>query len=81
MVYEVRERDILVSCDRQKLDLNRIHAFLTRSYWAEGVARETVERSIEHSISFGVYCDGEHAGFGRVISNRASYAYLADVYI
>ena len=81
MVYEVRERDILVSCDRQKLDLNRIHAFLTRSYWTEGVSRETVERSIEHSISFGVYCDGEHAGFGRVISDRASYAYLADVYI
>ena len=81
MAYEVREGDILVSCDRQKLDVNRIHAFLTRSYWAEGVSRETVERSIEHSIPFGLYCDGEQAGFARVISDQASYAYLADVYV
>jgi len=81
MAYEVREGDTLVSCDRAKLDVDRIHAFLTRSYWAEGVSREAVERSIENSIPFGVYCDGEHVGFARVISDRASYAYLADVYI
>jgi GNAT superfamily N-acetyltransferase len=81
MVYEVREGDILVSCDRSKLDIDRIHAFLTASYWAEGVSRETVARSIENSIPFGVYCDGEQAGFARVISDCASYAYLADVYI
>ncbi len=61
--------------------MKRIHAFLTHSYWAEGVSRETLERSIEHSIPFGVFCDGEQAGFARVISDRASYAYLADVYI
>ena len=81
MVYEVREGDILVSCDGRKLDLDRVHAFLTASYWAEGVSRKTVERSIENSIPFGVYCDGEQAGFARVISDLASYAYLADVYI
>jgi len=81
MVYEVREGEVLVSCDRSKLDLNRIHAFLTRSYWSEGVSRETVERSIENSIPFGVLCGGEQVGFARVISDRASYAYLADVYI
>jgi len=77
----VREGEVLVSCDRSKLDLNRIHAFLTRSYWSEGVSRETVERSIENSIPFGVLCGGEQVGFARVISDRASYAYLADVYI
>ena len=81
MVYEAREGDTLVSCDRRKLDLKRIHAFLTRSYWSEGVSRELVERSIEHSIPFGVYAGGEQVGFARVISDRASYAYLADVYI
>jgi len=81
MCYEVREADILVSCDPQMLDVDRIHAFLTRSYWAEGVSRETVVRSIENSIPFGLYIDGEQVGFARVISDRASYAYLADVYV
>lgn len=79
--YEVREGDTLVSCDPDKLDLDRIHAFLTGSYWAEGVSRETVARSIEHSIPFGLYLSGEQVGFARVISDRASYAYLADVYV
>jgi len=81
MVYEVCEGDVLVSCDPQRLDLDRIHAFLTRSYWAEGVSRETVIHSIENSIPFSLYCDGGQVGFARVISDRASYAYLADVYV
>src|SRR5262249_6120277 len=81
MVYEVWEGDVLVSCDRSKLDLDRIHAFLTSSYWSEGVSREIVERGIDHSIPFGVYQGGEQVGFARVISDNASYAYLADVYI
>ena len=81
MTYELREGGILVSCDPQTLDQERIHAFLTRSYWAEGVSQETVIRSIENSIPFGVYLNGEQVGFARVISDRASYAYLADVYV
>jgi len=81
MVYGVRDGDTLVSCDRRKLNVDRIHAFLTRSYWSEGVSRETIERGIGNSIPFGVYVGGEQVGFARVISDRASYAYLADVYI
>jgi GNAT superfamily N-acetyltransferase len=81
MAYEVREGDILVSCDPEKLDLDRVHAFLTRSYWAEGISREVVARSIENSIPFALYCDGDQVGYARVISDRSSYAYLADVYI
>jgi GNAT superfamily N-acetyltransferase len=81
MVYELREGDVVVSCDAGKLDVDRIHALLTGSYWAEGVPREIVARSIENSIPFGVYVTGEQVGFARVISDRASYAYLADVYI
>ncbi len=81
MVYELREGDVVVSCDAEKLDIDRIHAFLTASYWAEGVSRETVTRSIENSIPFGLYLAGEQVGFARVITDRASYAYLADVYV
>ena len=71
----------LISTDRSKLDLDAIHRFLTRSYWAEGIPRETVARSIENSLCFGVYNGGEQVGFARVVSDFATYAYLADVFI
>ena len=81
MVYEALDGNALVSCDPSKLDIDRIHAFLTASYWAEDVSRETVARSIENSIPFGLYFSGEQVAFARVITDRASYAYLADVFV
>ena len=71
----------LISTDRAKLDVDVIHRFLTRSYWAEGIPRETVTRAIENSLCFGVYNGNEQAGFARVVSDFATYAYLADVFI
>jgi GNAT superfamily N-acetyltransferase len=71
----------LISTDRAKLDVDVIHGFLTRSYWAEGIPRETVMRAIENSLCFGVYNGAEQVGFARVISDFATYAYLADVFI
>jgi len=71
----------LISTDRAKLDVEVIHGFLTRSYWAEGVPRETVTRAIENSLCFGVYNGAEQVGFARVVSDFATYAYLADVFI
>jgi N-acetylglutamate synthase-like GNAT family acetyltransferase len=71
----------LISTDRAKLDLDTIHRFLTRSYWAEGIPRETVARSIENSLCFGVYRGAEQVGFARVISDFATFAYIADVFI
>ena len=71
-----------ISDDPDFLDLDVIHDFLAReSYWAQGIPRETVARAIRHSISFGVYHDGAQVGFARVVSDRATYAYLADVFI
>ncbi len=58
-----------------------IHNFLTRSYWAAGIPRETVVRAIENSLCFGVYDSAEQIGFARVISDFATYAYIADVFI
>jgi GNAT superfamily N-acetyltransferase len=81
MAYEVREGDTLISCDPDKLDVDRIHSFLVSAYWSEGISREVVARSIENSIPFALYCGGDQVGFARVISDRATYAYLADVYI
>ena len=76
----------LVSDERERLDLERIHAFLTRSsYWAIGISRELVARSIEHSLPFGLYrVDGPRplqVGFARVTTDRATFAYLGDVFV
>ena len=71
----------LISTDRSKLDIDVIHSFLARSYWAEGIPRETVMRSIENSLCFGVYDNARQIGFARVISDFATYAYVADVFI
>jgi GNAT superfamily N-acetyltransferase len=71
-----------ISTDPARLDLDSIHRFLsTEAYWSPGVAREVVERSIEHSVCFGVYRGDEQVGFARVVTDRVTFAWLADVYI
>jgi N-acetylglutamate synthase-like GNAT family acetyltransferase len=71
----------LISTDQTKLDVDVVHNFLTRSYWATGIPRATVVRAIENSLCFGVYDNAKQIGFARVISDFATYAYIADVFI
>ncbi len=73
--------DYQISTDPQRLDVAAIHAFLTQSYWSPGIPRATVERAISHSLCFGLYRGTEQAGFARVVTDRATFAYLADVFI
>ena len=73
--------EFLLSTDLARLDLDVIHGFLTASYWAKGIPREVVARSIQNSLCFGVYQQSRQVGFARVISDFATYAYLADVFI
>jgi GNAT superfamily N-acetyltransferase len=73
--------NVEVSTERAKLDVGVIHAFLTRSYWAAGVSREKVARSLERSLCFGLFVDGRQAGFARVITDGATFAYLCDVFV
>src|SRR5262249_49982616 len=70
-----------VSTDKSRLDLDLIHDFLSHSYWSPNVPRSVVERGIQHSICFGVYDGTAQVGFARVITDQASFAYLADVFI
>jgi GNAT superfamily N-acetyltransferase len=70
-----------VSTDKQRIDLDYVHGFLTKSYWAEGIPVHTVARSIEGSMAFGLYENGRQLGFARVITDGATFAYLADVFI
>ena len=79
---EHRRGEYLISTDPERLDLNAIHAFLTTCYWAKGIPRELVERSIKHSLCFGIYhVSGGQVGFARVISDVATIAYLGDVFV
>jgi N-acetylglutamate synthase-like GNAT family acetyltransferase len=72
----------VISTDRSRVDLDVVHGFLTEeAYWSRGVSRETVSRSIENSICFGLYQGGEQAGFARVITDRTTAAYLVDVFV
>jgi GNAT superfamily N-acetyltransferase len=80
-VAEYRHGVYVVSTDPARLNLDVIHGFLTNCYWAKGIPREVVARSIEQSLCFGVY-DGEaQVGFARVISDFATIAYLGDVFV
>ena len=80
---EWRNGEYMISDERARLDLDVVHGFLSReSYWARGRSRERVERSIEHSLPFGVYrADGRQVGFARVVTDRATFAWLADVFV
>jgi len=70
-----------VSDDPLRLDRDMIHGYLTTSYWAEGIGRDVVDRSIENSIAFGVYHGASQVGFARVITDKSTFAYLADVFV
>ena len=72
---------LLVSDERSRLDVELIHAFLARSYWAERIPRALVERSLAGSLCFGAYDDGRQVAFARVVTDRATFAYLADVFV
>ena len=63
------------------MDIDLIHSFLTRSYWAEGISKEIIRRSIEGALCFGVFENDKQVGFARMITDKATFAYLADVFI
>ncbi len=65
--------------DAQQIDV--IHGYLTRSYWAEGISRETVARSVANSFCVGAFAGEAQIGFARLITDRATFAYLADVFL
>lgn len=81
-INEWRRGDYLISTDRSLLDLRMIQDYLSNSsYWAVGRSLETVTRSIENSLSFGLYENGKQVGFARVVTDYATFAWLADVFV
>jgi GNAT superfamily N-acetyltransferase len=79
---EWRRDGYVISMDATRLDREAIWRFLRTSYWSAGVAREVVERGIENSMPFGLFAPGgDQAGFARVVTDRARFAWLADVFV
>ena len=78
---ELRRDGYCITTDPERLDVDAIHAYLTRSYWAAGIPKETVARSLHGALCFGLLHGAEQVGFARVISDRATFAYLCDVYV
>jgi len=83
MTEEWRRGDYVISTEPSLLDLDVVHGFLQRSYWAAERPLETVKRSVEHSVSFGLYQGEERrqVGFARVVTDFATFAWLCDVFI
>jgi GNAT superfamily N-acetyltransferase len=73
--------DIVIDTDQARLDFPLIHDFLARTPWAAGIPAETLRRAIAGSLCFGVYRDGRQIGFARVVTDRATFAYLTDVFV
>lgn len=83
---EWRRDGFLLSTDKRRLDMDTVHAYLTRSYWSPGVPRRVVVKAMQNSLCFGLYVDGgpdtgAQIGYARLISDCASFAYLADVFV
>mgnify|MGYP000925243225 FL=1 len=75
-------KDYVISTDIQQLDITLIHDYLSNeSYWAKGIPLDVVKKSIQHSLCFGIYKGEQQVGFARVITDKATFAYLADVFV
>ncbi len=82
LIEEYQKGEFLLSSDPDKLDLDMIHGYLSKhSYWAQNIPSIVVERSLKNSLSFGLYHKKKQIGLVRVITDRATFAYLADTFV
>jgi len=80
-MQDVTRDEYTISTDPTCLDLRVIHGFLAQSYWAEGIPMDVVRRSVDGSLNFGLYHRSRQVGFARVITDRATFAYVGDVFV
>jgi GNAT superfamily N-acetyltransferase len=79
--FERRRDTFRITTDVAAMDVGAIHAYLTRSYWSEGISKTLVEKAVAGSLCFGLLDGARQVGFARVITDRATFAYLCDVYV
>lgn len=78
---EYKRSNFVISDDPARLDIEAICGFLSRAYWANIRPRDVIEKSIRYSLNFGLYDGERQIGFARVVTDRAVFAYLCDVFI
>lgn len=78
---EIERDDLTFSDDKSRLDMERVHAWIASTYWAKGIPRTVLERAIDGSDCFGIYSATEQVAFARLVTDRATFAYLCDVYV
>lgn len=79
---EWQRDEYTISTDPKRLDISVIHDFISnQSYWAQGRSVETVQRALDNSLNFGIYKTDQQVGFGRVVTDYATFAWIADVFV
>ena len=79
--FERRRETFRITTDVEAMDLDAIHAYLVRSYWSEGIPKPLLRKAMAGSLCFGLFDGQGQIGFARVVTDRATYAYLCDVYV
>ena len=85
-ITEWRRDGFLLSTDKRRMDVDAVHAYLTRSYWSPGIPKRMVAKAMQHSLCFGLYVDagpeaGKQIGYARIVSDFSAFAYMADVFV
>jgi GNAT superfamily N-acetyltransferase len=76
------EKGYIISTDKSLIDFDTVYHYLDKeSYWAKGISTERLKRAIENSLCFGIYKDAKQAGFARVVTDKATFAYICDVFV
>jgi len=81
MLREWTRGEYVISTDPRRLDVALVHEFLARAYWSVGLPRDVLERALAHSLVFGLYGPAGQVGFARIVTDHATFAYLADVFV
>ena len=81
MVYTVAKNNYVITDQKSKIDIDYVHDFLTKSYWSPGVKLQIVKKAMQGSLCFGIYNKDKQIGYARMITDKATFAYLADVFI
>lgn len=79
---EINQPPFTITTDKSRIDLGEVHRFLsTETYWAKNIPLEIVQRSVDHSLCFSLFYESRQIGFARIITDKATFAYMSDVYI
>ena len=81
MILNYKNENLTISTDKSRLDIDLIQQNLNNTYWAKGITKETIQKSIDNCLSYGIYQDDQQVGFARVITDYCTFAYLSDVFI